>query len=100
MAGLIGRTIASGDGIQTVSLIVTNDSGTYLYRRPQDLRAKDIPALVDYAAKDDFLKAAERMRVRISDKLLLIMVASGAQIPRSGHRPRHWLILPSAAEQS
>jgi hypothetical protein len=68
MAGLIGRTIASGDGIQTVSLIVTNDSGTYLYRRPQDMPAADVSALIDLAAKSDFSKAAERMRVRISDK--------------------------------
>lgn len=68
MAGLIGRTIASGDGIQAVSLILTNDSGTYLYRRPQDLTAQDLPALIDYAAKDDFIKATEGMRVRISKK--------------------------------
>ncbi len=68
MAGLIGRTIASGDGIQTVSLIVTNDSGTYLYRRPQDMPAKDLPALIEDATKDDFTRAAERMRMRISNK--------------------------------
>jgi hypothetical protein len=68
MSGLIGRTIASGDGIQTVSLIVTNDSGTFLYRRPQDLPPRDVPALVDFAAKNEFGKAAERMRVRISDQ--------------------------------
>src|SRR3954467_2297638 len=34
MAGLIGRTIASGDGIQTVNLVTVSDSGAYLYRRP------------------------------------------------------------------
>src|SRR6266481_9837605 len=32
MAGLIARTVASGDGLQTVSLIVTNDRATYLIR--------------------------------------------------------------------
>ncbi len=68
MAGLIGRTIASGDGIQTVSLVATNDSGTYLYRRPQDLPAKDISALVEFAAHGEFTKVAERSRVRISDR--------------------------------
>src|SRR6185369_13083769 len=41
MAGLIARTIASGDGLQTVALIVTNDQATYLLRRPRELR--DIP---------------------------------------------------------
>jgi hypothetical protein len=30
--------------------------------------AAELPALIDLAAKDDFIKAAERMRVRISEK--------------------------------
>ena len=37
MAGLVARTIASGDGLQTVALIVTNDQATYLIRRPREL---------------------------------------------------------------
>jgi len=49
-------------------LIVTNDSGTYLYRRPQDMPPAGLPALIDLAGKDDFSKAAERLRVRISEK--------------------------------
>src|SRR5216684_8277519 len=36
MAGLVARTIASGDGLQTVSLIVINDEGCYLVRRPRE----------------------------------------------------------------
>src|SRR5580765_6119531 len=68
MAGLIGRTIASGDGIQTVNLIVTNDSGTYLYRRPQEMPASEVSEVIDLAAKDQLVKAAEKMRVRISEK--------------------------------
>jgi hypothetical protein len=69
MAGLIGRTIASGDGIQNgqpgSSRMIpapTSIAG------PQDMPPKDLPALIDYGEKDDFIKAAERMRVRISDK--------------------------------
>src|SRR6266403_6402125 len=42
MAGLVARTIASGDGLQTVGLIVTNDQATYLIRRPQELPPGDI----------------------------------------------------------
>src|SRR5438874_136190 len=37
MGGLVARTIASGDGLQTVALIVTNDNGTHLIRRPREL---------------------------------------------------------------
>jgi hypothetical protein len=36
MAGLVARTIASGDGLQTVSLVVTNDDATYLIRKPRE----------------------------------------------------------------
>src|SRR5262249_48544792 len=30
MTGLVGRTVASGDGMQTVALVVINDQATYL----------------------------------------------------------------------
>src|SRR6185503_4932041 len=46
MAGLVARTIASGDGLQTVSLVVTNDDATYLIRKPRELLAGDIPELI------------------------------------------------------
>ncbi len=34
MAGLVARTIASGDGLQTVALVITNDEATYLIHLP------------------------------------------------------------------
>src|SRR2546422_10370705 len=37
MGGLVARTIASGDGLQTVALVVTNDAATHLIRRPRQL---------------------------------------------------------------
>src|SRR6185369_920767 len=43
MAGLVARTIASGDGLQTVALIVINDEGAWLVRRPRELPAAEIP---------------------------------------------------------
>src|SRR5258706_1192912 len=46
MAGLVARTIASGDGLQTVSLVVTNDQATWLIRRPRELPASDLPDLI------------------------------------------------------
>jgi hypothetical protein len=68
MAGLIGRTIASGDAIQTVSLITISDNGAFLYRRPQELPPNRIAELADLARRDQFAQAAEAMRVRISDQ--------------------------------
>ncbi len=42
MGGLVARTIASGDGLQTVALIVINDEATWLIRRPRELPASSI----------------------------------------------------------
>src|SRR3989442_685988 len=47
MGGLVARTIASGDGLQTVALILTNDEGTHLIRRPRELPAGEIPELIE-----------------------------------------------------
>src|SRR5437867_12939075 len=52
MAGLVARTIASGDGLQTVSLVITNDQETWLVRRPRELPAEDISQLIDLGRKD------------------------------------------------
>jgi hypothetical protein len=68
MAGLIGRTIASGDGIQTVSLIIINDSGAFLYRRPQELGSKSVREMLALADKKDFEGAGRLARVQICDE--------------------------------
>lgn len=68
MAGLIGRTIASGDGIQTVSLAVVNDSGAYFYRRPQDLPQKSVADLVALGQAGQLEAAALGLRVKIGDR--------------------------------
>jgi hypothetical protein len=67
MAGLVARTIASGDGLQTVSLVVTNDEGTYLVRKPRELPAKDIPELVELGRRGKFTELYRRCRVKIKD---------------------------------
>lgn len=65
MAGLVGRTIASGDGLQTVALIVINDQGTYLVRRPRELPSADIPQLIELGRQCKFTELYQRCRVKI-----------------------------------
>ena len=67
MAGLVGRTIASGDGLQTVALIVINDDAAYLVRRPRELPAGDIAQLIELGRQGKFLELYRRCRVKIRD---------------------------------
>lgn len=67
MAGLFARTIASGDGIQTVALIVTNDTGTHLVRRPRELPAAEIPEMIELGRRGEFTELYRRSRVKIKD---------------------------------
>lgn len=67
MAGLLGRTAASGDAIQTVALVVTNDEATYLIKRPQDFRPAEIPELVQLAEKGDLTKLYRGSRSKIKN---------------------------------
>lgn len=67
MAGLVGRTIASGDGIQTVSLIVTNDRATHFVRRPQDSPPNEIPGLIESGKKEEFTDWYRRTRITIKE---------------------------------
>jgi len=67
MAGLVARTIASGDGLQTVGLVVTNDRATYLVRKPRELPASDIPQLIELGARGQFAEIYRRTRVQIKD---------------------------------
>jgi hypothetical protein len=67
MAGLLGRTVASGDAIQTVALVVTNDEATYLIKRPQDFTPVEIPELIRAADKGEWVELYRRGRVKIHD---------------------------------
>ena len=67
MGGLVARTIASGDGLQTVSLVVTNDNATYLIRKPRELPATDIPKLIELGQQGEFTELYRRSRVKIKD---------------------------------
>src|SRR5262249_30880992 len=67
MGGLVARTIASGDGLQTVALIVNNDQGAWLIRRPRELPAHTIPELIELGRKGAFTELYRRCRVKIKD---------------------------------
>ena len=67
MAGLVGRTIASGDGLQTVSLVVTNNEATWLIRKPRELPAGEIANLIELGKRGEFREAYRRSRVKIKD---------------------------------
>ncbi len=67
MSGLVGRTIASGDGLQTVALIVINDEGAHLVRRPRELPPADLPQLVELGRQGKFTELYRRCRVKIKD---------------------------------
>jgi len=67
MAGLVARTIASGDGLQTVALVVTNDTGTHLVRRPRELPATEVAHLIELGQRGKFTEAYRRSRIQIKD---------------------------------
>ena len=50
MSGLLGRTVASGDTIQTVSVFVLQPGGQLSPQAPRDFAPAEIPALVDLTA--------------------------------------------------
>src|SRR4030095_11627010 len=67
VARSLGRTMASGDAIQTVSLAVINDEATYLIKRPHDFPFGEIATLIDGVHRKDFVETYRRMRIKIKD---------------------------------
>ncbi|MDX1636770.1 MAG: hypothetical protein R3281_02295 [Balneolaceae bacterium] len=67
MAGLAGRTVPSGDAIQTCSLIVMNPEATYYIKHPQDFAANEITELVELAEQQEYVDIYRRSRVKIRD---------------------------------
>ena len=65
MAGLGGRTVPSGDAIQTVSVFVLNEDATYLLKRPQDFPAAELPKLAGLARRGEFVELYRRSRVEL-----------------------------------
>lgn len=67
LMGLVGRTISSADAINSVSLVVTNDTATYVVKRPQDFEQAELPDIIDLAQRGDLVAWYRRSRVKISD---------------------------------
>ncbi len=67
MAGMAGRTAGSGDAIDTVSVFVTNEDGTWLLRRPRDFPAGELREIVALAREGRLVDLYRRVRVRVAD---------------------------------
>jgi hypothetical protein len=67
VAGLCGRTVASGDAIHTVSVFVVNDDATWLLKRPRDFAPAEIPELVEMARSGKLTELYRRSRVKVRD---------------------------------
>jgi len=68
LARLLGRTIASGDAVNTVSLVVTNDEATYWLKRPQDFTPAEIPDLIRLSQAGNLTELYRRSRIKISER--------------------------------
>jgi len=67
MSGMLGRTVASGDAIQTVTVFLTNDDATYMLPRPRDFATGEVPELAALAQKGELTELYRRSRVKIKD---------------------------------
>jgi hypothetical protein len=63
----LGRTIASADAVNTVALLVTNDRGTWLLKRPQELAPSEFPELITLARAGRLTELYRRSRIQIAD---------------------------------
>ena len=70
MVHFVGRTVASGDALHVVSLIVINDDGVWLLKRPQDFPHSEFPGLIQAARERRLVELYERERVRIAEERL------------------------------
>jgi hypothetical protein len=68
LVGRLGRTIASPDAVNAVSVLVTNDSGTWLLKRPQDFAPTEFADLVRLAKQGALTDLYKRVRVQLSDR--------------------------------
>ena len=85
LANLIGRTVGSADAIHAVSLVVINDRGTWLMRRPRDLVPHEALEVARLGQEGEFVEAWRRMRVRIADHRCAPPVT-----PPSNINPNRW----------
>lgn len=68
LVGRLGRTIASPDAVNAVAVLVTNDQGTWLLKRPQDFTSSEFADLVRLARDGSLTELYRRSRVQLSDR--------------------------------
>lgn len=67
MVQFAGRTIPSGDALHSVVVMVLNDDGAWMIRRPQDFPHAEIPDLVRAAKEQRLVELYKRSRVQIAE---------------------------------
>jgi hypothetical protein len=68
MMSMVGRTSSSADAVATVTLFITNDDGTFIVPRPQDLADDEFDALVGLGRRGRYTEMYERTRTRLKDR--------------------------------
>jgi hypothetical protein len=68
LVGRLGRTVASPDAVHAVSVVVTNDQGTWLLKRPQDFAAAELTELVRLTREGKLTEVYQRSRILLSDR--------------------------------
>ena len=68
VTGLHGRTIASGDGIQSVALAVINDSSCSVVKRSRDFEPRALQEIIELGNSGQLTEVYRRMRTQFSDE--------------------------------
>jgi hypothetical protein len=68
LVGRLGRTIASPDAVHAVAVVITNDRGTWLLKRPQDFAAGEFAELTRLAREGALTEIYRRSRIQLSDR--------------------------------
>src|SRR5262245_48214892 len=63
----VARSVPSGDAIHAVAMVVINDGGAWLLRRPQEYPRSEIPQLVQAARDTQLVQLYTQARTRIAD---------------------------------
>lgn len=67
MVSFIGRTTSSADALHSVALVVIDDDGAHLVRRPSDVPKTEIPGLIRLAQAGRLSEHYQRLRIRLTE---------------------------------
>ena len=68
LMNFLGRTVPSGDASHNTAVIVINDGGAWLMKRPQDLDQAEARELIELAQARRWVDLYLKSRVQIADK--------------------------------